>query len=514
MTPALRTRLARTPPGYRYTLGRVLAVYAGLAVTLFFATLDQTIVVTALPRIVADLGGVGSYSWIVTAYMLAITVTVPLYGKLVDVYGARPLLIGAVAVFLVGSALCGLAGTMTELVVYRAIQGIGAGGLVPLALSTVGGLVPPRERGRYQGVIGATFAAAAIGGPPLGGLIVDSASWRWIFYVNLPFGVLALAVVAVTMPRQAARRDRHVDYPGAATLAAGTGAFLLALVWGGHEYAWLSAPVLASFAAAAVLLAAFALVERRARETILPLELLRQRTIAVGTLALWLIGMTMLGTVVFVPLFVQGVLGTSATSAGVIVTPFVLSAVVASVASGQWVSRTGRYKAVAVVGLAVLTAGLLLVWRMDVATGEGEVARNAVVAGIGVGLAMQVLVVAVQNAVPLRDMGSATALVHFSRTVGGTLGVTLMGVIVARDLPKGVDVKGPVPDRIPPQIAEALATALRPGFLFAACASVVALLAVAAGLREEGLRVAVEEAEPEAASVAVSRADTARSTGR
>lgn len=496
MSGSLRSRLARTPPGYRCTIGRVLAVYAGLMAALFLSALDQTIVVTALPSIVGDLGGLGSYSWVVTAYLLAMTVAVPLYGKLVDVHGARRLFIAAIALFLAGSALCGVARTMTELVAFRAIQGLGAGGLIPLALATVGSLVPPRERGRYQGLIGGTLVAAAIGGPPLGGLIVDSAGWRWIFYLNLPLGAVALAVVALTLPR-AERRERPVDYLGAAVLALGTGALLLALVWGGHEYAWASPAVLGAFAAAAVLLGLFALVERRARETILPFELLRDRAVAAGVLSLWLLGMTMLGTVVFVPVFVQGVLGTSATSAGVLVTPFMLSALLAGGASGQWVSRTGRYKASAVAGLAVLAAGLLLAWRMDESTSGGEVARNAVVAGIGLGLAMQVLVVAVQNAVPLREMGSATGLVHFSRAVGGTLGVTLMGVIVARDLPRGMELRGPLPDRPPPEFAAPLADALRPGFLFAACVCLVALAVVAVALREQPLRTALEE-EPSA----------------
>jgi EmrB/QacA subfamily drug resistance transporter len=493
-------RLHTRPPGYRHTLGRVLAIYAALMVTLFFAALDQTIVVTALPRIVADIGGLTSYSWIVTAYMLAITVTVPLYGKLADVHGARAPFLGAIALFLAGSALCGLAQTMPQLVAFRALQGIGAGGLVPLALSTVGGLVPPRERGRYQGLIGATFAAAAIGGPPLGGVIVDNTSWRWIFYVNLPLGALALVAITLAMPREARRTERSIDWLGAALLAAGTTGLLLALVWGGHEYAWGALEVVGALAGSGLLLAGFAVIERRVPERILPFELLRGRTVAVGTLALWLIGMTMLGTIVYVPLFVQGVLGESATSAGVIVVPFMLAAVVASVLSGYWVSRTGRYKAVAVVGLAVLVTGLVLVWRMDEITGGGEVARNAVIAGVGLGLAMQVLIVAVQNAVPLASMGSATALVHFSRTIGGTLGVTLMGVIVARDLPRGADVHGPLPQRLPPELQHTLAGALRPAFLLAACVCVAALVVVAFGLREERLRRSLEE-EPGAAAV-------------
>jgi EmrB/QacA subfamily drug resistance transporter len=488
-----RERLAATPPGYRYSLGRVLAVYGALMVTLFFAALDQTIVVTALPRIVADLGGLTSYSWIVTAYMLALTVTVPLYGKLVDVHGARGPFIGAIVLFLVGSALCGAAQTMPQLVAFRVVQGVGAGGLVPLALSTVGGLVPPRERGRYQGLIGATFAAAAVGGPPLGGVIVDSIGWRWIFFVNLPLAALALVAIWVAMPREARRHERSIDWLGAAVLAAATAALLLGLVWGGHEFLWSSAEVVGVLVASGVLLAAFALLERRVPETILPFQILRNRTAGVATLALALLGMTILGTIVYVPLFVQGVLDRSATSAGVIVVPFMLSAVSASVASGWWVSRTGRYKANAVVGLAVLAAGLLLVWRMDEATGGGEVARNAVVAGLGVGLAMQVLIVAVQNTVALETMGSATALVHFSRSIGGTLGVTVMGAIATRDLRGDPDVRGPLPEHLPLFVRRDLAAAVQPAFLFAACACFAALALVVFGLREEPLRESVEE---------------------
>jgi len=490
---SLRTRLATTPVGYRYSLGRVLAVYGALMVTLFLAALDQTIVVTALPRIVADVGGLTSYSWIVTAYMLALTVTVPLYGKLVDVYGARRPFLGAVVLFLVGSGLCALAQTMPQLVAFRVLQGAGAGGLVPLALSTVGGLVPPRDRGRYQGLIGATFAAAALAGPPLGGVIADNTSWRWIFIVNLPLGVIALCAIAVAMPREVTRREHSIDWAGAVVLGAGTASLLLALVWGGHEYGWGSPEVIGAFVGAGLLLAAFAWIERRVPETILPFEVLRGRTAAVGTAALFLIGMTILGTVVYVPLFVQGVLGRSATSSGVIVIPFMLAAVVASVASGWWVSRSGRYKAIAVGGLAVLAVGLALIWRMDTATGGGEVARNAAIAGIGIGLAMQVLIVAVQNTVPLPTMGSATALVHFSRSVGGTLGVTVMGVIAARELPRGSDVRGPIPKHLPLFVRNELAEAIRPAFLFAACVCLAALALVAIGLREEPLRRSVEE---------------------
>src|SRR6266498_4245020 len=235
---SIRERLARTPPGYRYSIGRILAIYAGLMVTLLLAALDQTIVATALPRIVGDVGGLTSYSWVFTAYMLATTVTVPLYGKLGDIYGRRRLFLAAISIFLVGSALCGAANGMTELVIFRAIQGLGAGGLFPLALATVGNIVPPRDRGRYQGLIGATFAAASIAGPALGGFIVDNTSWRWIFYINLPVGGLALLVISLTMPRRRERREHTIDWAGAALLACGTASLLLGLVWGGRQFAW------------------------------------------------------------------------------------------------------------------------------------------------------------------------------------------------------------------------------------------------------------------------------------
>src|ERR671930_540534 len=245
----LRERLAHKPPGYRLTIGRILAIYAGLMVALFLAALDQTIVSTALPRIVSDLGGVSQYSWVFTAYMLASTVTVPLYGKLGDVYGRKPLFLFAIVVFLVGSALCGVAQNMTQLVLFRGIQGLGAGGLIPLAIATVGVIVPPRDRGRYQGLIGATFAAASIIGPAVGGFIVDHASWRWVFYINLPVGGLALLVIWLTMPKRRDRREHSIDWLGFSLLAVGTTSLLLGLTWAGRDYAWTSGHVVVALVA-------------------------------------------------------------------------------------------------------------------------------------------------------------------------------------------------------------------------------------------------------------------------
>ncbi len=369
---SLRARLARKPPGYRFTIGRVLAIYAGLMTALLLAAIDQTVVATALPRIVSDIGGLTSYSWVVTSYMLASTITVPLYGKLSDVHGRRTLFFVAISIFLVGSVLCGIAQNMTQLVLFRAVQGLGAGGLFPLALSTVAVVVPPRDRGRYQGLIGAAFAAASIIGPALGGLIVDHASWRWIFYINLPVGALALVVVGVTMPKRTEKREHSIDYRGAALLAAGTTSLLLGLVWAGRQYAWGSAHVLVASAVAVVLLALFGLVEHRVKEPILPFDLLRRRTVASGVVAVTLVGMAMFGTIAFVPLFVQGVIGTSATSSGVVLTPFMLGAVGMSILSGQWVSRTGHYRPNALVGPVVLGVGLFLLSRMDVTTTNGR----------------------------------------------------------------------------------------------------------------------------------------------
>ncbi|HLX32548.1 MAG TPA: MFS transporter [Gaiellaceae bacterium] len=481
-------RLARRPEGSPYTLGRILAVYAAIMAALFLSTFDQTIVVMALPRIVSDLGGVNDYSWVVTAYLLALTVTVPLYGKLLDIYGARRLFLVAISLFLLGSGLCAAAGNMTQLIVWRTLQGVGGGGLVPLAMSTIATMIPPRGRGRYYGLAGATFAAAAIGGLPLGGVIVDGPGWRWIFLLNLPIGAVALAVAAAAMPGPLARIRRTVDWAGALVIAGATAAFLLGLIWGGHEYGWASPEVLGAFAGTVVLGGVGWRIERNAVETILPFSLLRDRAVGVGVLSLWLLGMALVGTIVFVPLFVEGVVGDSATSSGILVMPFMLGAVGASIASGHWVAATGRYKANAVAGLIALATGLALIWRMDAATGGGAVARNVAITGVGIGLTMQTLVVAVQNAVPTVEIGSVTSLAHFARSVGGTVGVAAMSAIATRDLPPGLSLHTTVPTDFTPVLQSVLVHALRPAFLFAACCAVLALAVVAVALEETPLQ--------------------------
>jgi len=490
---SVRDRLSRRPPGYQYTIGRILAIYAGLMVTLALAALDQTIVATALPRIVGDLGGITQYSWVFTAYMLTSTVTVPLYGKLGDVYGRKNLFLFAITVFLAGSALCGAATSMTELVVFRAVQGVGAGGLFPLSLAVIGSIVPPRDRGRWQGLIGAVFAASSIVGPAVGGFIVDSTTWRWVFFVNLPVGGVALAVISLTMPRRAQRTQHSIDWLGAGVLAGGTGAFLLALVWGGQQYGWTSGHVVGGLVAAVALFGLFALVERRAREPILPFDVLRNPIVAASVACMALVGMAMFGTISYVPLFVQGVIGTSATSSGVVLTPMTLGAVATSILTGQLVSRTGRYRWNAVLGPVVLTVAMLLLWRMSVSTTNAEAARNMVIAGIGIGSMMQVFVLSVQNAVPRSRIGSATALTQFGRQMGATLGVTIMGAIVNHGLPPGVKSDSAAVHRLPEAGRVGLAQAIHPAFFAAACVAVLVWVIAVLWVKEVPLRRTLDE---------------------
>jgi EmrB/QacA subfamily drug resistance transporter len=423
-------------------------------------------------------------------------VTVPLYGKLGDAHGRKPLFIVAITIFLVGSALCGLAQNMVQLVIFRAIQGVGAGGLFPLTLAMVGMIVPPRDRGRYQGLIGSVFAAASIIGPLVGGFIVDNTSWRWIFFVNLPVGIVALAVILVTMPKRPYRQEHSIDWLGAGILAVGTSALLLGLVWGGREYPWGSGEVIGALSASVVALSIFGLIERRVPEPILPFALLRNQTVASSVGCMALVGMAMFGTISFVPLFVQGVIGTSATSSGVVLTPLMLGAVITSAVSGQIVSRTGRYRPNTLIGPVVLGIGELLLWRMDVHSTNAEAARNMLIAGIGLGMMMQIFVLSIQNSVTRRVMGSATALSQFSRSIGATLGVALMGVIVNQRLPAGASLEGATIHQLPPAGREALANALQPAFLLAAVLCVLVFVISLLWVREVPLRRELEEEAP------------------
>jgi len=402
---------------------------------LMLASLDQNIVGVALPRIVSELGGLSHLSWVVTSFLLTSTATTPLYGKLSDLYGRKPLFLIAILIFLVGSSLCGLAGSMTQLVVFRGIQGLGAGGLMTLAMTTVADLVPPRERGRYQGYFGAVFAFSSIAGPLLGGFITDALSWRWIFFVNLPVGALALSFFMFGFHRPHHAVSHRIDYTGATLLTAATVALLLVLTWGGTQYAW-SSPIIMGLAASVVVL--FALVvhtERRAEEPVLYPHIFRNRVFLVATGVMFLTFMGLFGAAVFLPLFFQLVLGFAPARAGLMLAPMTGGVVVASFLGGRLVSRTGRYKIFPVVGLAAATLAFLAVMRAA-STGAsiGFIEVSLVTLGMGFGLVMPNLMVAIQNAVLPVEMGSATATTAFFRSLGGTFGVAVSGAIMTAQL--------------------------------------------------------------------------------
>jgi EmrB/QacA subfamily drug resistance transporter len=413
---------------------RVRVIFAGLMMVVLLAALDQTIVATALPTIVGDLGGLDRLAWVISAFLLAQTAVTPIYGKLGDLYGRKRVLQSAVILFLVGSALCGLANGMTELIAFRGVQGLGAGGLIVLAQSVIGDVVTPRERGKYQGLFGAVFGVASVAGPLLGGVIVQAVSWRWIFYVNLPIGLVALAVLGATLPSTRGRGRAAIDYLGAGLLASGLSAIVLVTSLGGTTWAWGSARVIIVAALGVALLVLFLAAERRAREPVLPLGLLRDRVFAVaGSLSL-IVGFALFGTLTFLPLYFQTVAAATPTGAGLRLVPLMLGVLTMSIFSGQVISRTGRYRAFPIAGTAVMAVGLLLLSRLDVGTSTAASALYLLVLGLGLGSVMQVLVLVVQNAVDYKVLGAATSGVTMFRGLGGSLGAAVFGTIFSTRL--------------------------------------------------------------------------------
>ena len=424
----------------------IQAILVGLMLGMLLPAMTMTIVSTALPAIVADLGGLSQLSWVMTAYLLAATVAVPLVGKASDLRGRRPLFQLAIVAFVVGSVLCGVAQTMGQLIAARAIQGAAGGAVMALAQATIGDVVTPRQRGRYQGYIGAVFAVSSLIGPLLGGFLVDQVSWRWVFFLNVPLGLAALAVTRRYLRITHERRFARVDYLGATLVTGGITALLLVSVWGGQEHEWGSPVVLALGLVALACVVALVPVERRAAEPIVPLRLFRLRVFTVGSVLSFVLGTALFGAIIFMPTFLQVVTGVSATASGLALLPLMAGLLASSIVSGRLITRWGRYKPFPVAGTGLMLIGFWLLGGMDAATSVAEASGILTIVGLGMGMTMQVLVLAIQNAVEPRDLGTATSAVQFFRMIGGTIGLAVFGAVVnvrlglwaAARLPDGV----------------------------------------------------------------------------
>jgi EmrB/QacA subfamily drug resistance transporter len=499
--------------------GRALAtVFAALMLGMFLAALDQTIVSTALPTIVGDLGGLNHLSWVVTSYLLASTVSTPIYGKLGDMYGRKPVFLAAIVIFLAGSMLAGLSQTMAELIGFRFLQGAGAGGLMVSAQAIIADIVPPRQRGRYMGLIGSVFAVASVAGPLLGGFFVDQISWRWVFYVNLPVGVLAILIVIFKLHLHTPQTRHRIDYAGATLLTGGVGALILLTTWGGTEYAWSSSLIVGLGVAGVVLLAAFLWQERRALEPIVPLALFRSSVFNVSSAMGATIGMAMFGAIIFIPLYLQLVYGVSATESGLRMLPLMIGLLVAAISSGRAISRIGRYKAFPIAGTGTLVVGMFLLSRLGVGTAPWLASVYMLVVGVGIGLVMQVLVLVVQNDARPENIGVATSTATFFRSMGGSFGVAVFGAIFAARLagqlahfPKsvvdrlgtGVQLSPAEADRLPPAIhadfLRAFAHSLHGVFLWGMAIAVVPFV-LSWFLQEKPLRTSLAPRSSELAA--------------
>ncbi|MDH6628738.1 EmrB/QacA subfamily drug resistance transporter [Streptomyces sp. LBL] len=512
---------ARAVPGHvrdgrderdEHVPGNVLVSLGALLLGMLLAALDQTIVSTALPTIVSELGGLDHLSWVVTAYLLASTAATPLWGKLGDQYGRKRLFQIAIVIFLAGSALCGAAQDMPQLIAFRALQGLGGGGLMVLSMAIVGDLVPPRERGRYQGLFGAVFGTTSVLGPLLGGLFTEHLSWRWVFYINLPIGVVALAVIAVVLRIPRKSTQHVIDYLGTFLIASVATCLVLVASLGGTTWGWGSPQIAGLAALGVVLVVAFVTVEHRAAEPVLPLKLFRIRTFALSAVISFVVGFAMFGAMTFLPTFLQVVQGVSPTMSGVHMLPMVLGLLLASTASGQIVSHTGRWKVFPIAGTGVTTLGLLLLHQLDEHSSTLEMSAFFFVFGVGLGLVMQVLVLIVQNAVSYEDLGVATSGATFFRSIGASFGVAIFGTVFANRLgdqltdafsgtrlPPGVSVGAleadprgiaALPAALHPPALHAYATSITDVFLYAAPVALLGFV-LAWFLKEDRLRGSV-----------------------
>jgi EmrB/QacA subfamily drug resistance transporter len=408
----------------------ILPIMFAIMAGTFLAALDQSIVGVALPRITSELGGLEHLSWVVTAYLLTSTAVTPLWGKISDLYGRKRIYQSAIVIFLLGSMLCGLAQDMPQLIAFRAIQGIGGGGLMAIGLAIIGDIIPPRDRGRYQGFFGAVFGVSAVAGPLIGGWLTDAISWRWIFYINLPVGAVAVFLIATRLNLRTVRRDHAIDYLGAGLVVSSVSSLLLYLNYSGENWGWTDARSLALLAAAIVLAIAFVIVEMRAVEPILPMRLFRNDIFSISNAFGFISGLAMFGGIIFLPLYFQGTLGMSPTRSGMAMLPMVVGIFSFSITTGLLITKTGKYKIFPIAGSVLIGIGLVLLSRLQVDTSYWFIAVAAYIFGAGLGLTMQPMMVATQNAVPFRDMGVATSSVTFTRSLGSAIGTAIFGAIL------------------------------------------------------------------------------------
>lgn len=504
-------------PGENRSTRSVLVAIGALLLGMLLAALDQTIVSTALPTIVSDLGGLEHLSWVVTAYLLASTAATPLWGKLGDQYGRKRLFQIAIVIFLIGSALCGIAQNMPQLIGFRALQGLGGGGLIVLSMAIVGDIVPPRERGKYQGLFGAVFGATSVLGPLLGGFFTEQLSWRWVFYINLPIGVIALAVIAAVLHIPVRRTKHTIDYLGTFLIASVATCLVLVASLGATTWPWGSAQIIGLAVLAVLLLIVFVYVERRAAEPVLPLKLFRIRTFSLVAVISFVIGFAMFGAMTYLPTFLQVVHSITPTMSGVHMLPMVFGLLLTSTGSGQIVSRTGRWKIFPILGTGITAIGLLLLHRLTENSSTLEMSLYFFVFGAGLGLVMQVLVLIVQNAVSYRDLGVATSGATFFRSIGASFGVAIFGTIFTnrltdkleaalsgRTLPPGVNADslsadpraiGQLPPTLRGPVVHAYSTSITDVFLYAAPVVLIAFV-FAWLLKEDKLRGSVTAPDP------------------